>query len=397
MPQFVTTCTDPVPVQVVDRKTEREFLDVARLLYKDDPNWVCPLDQDIRNVFSPTGNNYYKHGEAARWVLKNKAGSLIGRIAAFVDYNSSKEANPAAGGCGFFECINDQQAANALFDTAREWLGQRSLMAMDGPINFGERDKYWGLLVSGFTQPAYEVPYNHPYYQRLFENYGFKVYFKQEGFHYDIKREVPERFWKIAGWVAQKPGYEFRHFTFRDIDKYILDFTRVFNEAWKDFKEDFEPLQPSYVRNFLVKAMVILEEKFIWFAYHNGEPIAIYLMIPDVNLIFKKFNGKLNLWNKLRLVYEVRAKKLTRAKGILMGVIPRYQGRGIESAFIYELHEVFKTLPHYRELEFNWVGDFNPPMRKLWTSVGAVPAKEYITYRFLFDRQAPFKRYPIPE
>jgi GNAT superfamily N-acetyltransferase len=393
----MTANNDLVPVQVIDRKTERDFLDVARRLYKGDPNWVCPLYQDIRNVFSPDSNNYYKHGEASRWVLKDKAGSLIGRIAAFVDYNSTKQSDTPAGGCGFFECINDQKAANTLFDTAREWLLQKGLRAMDGPINFGERDKYWGLLVSGFTQPAYEVPYNHAYYQQLFENYGFKVYFRQEGFHFDIRKEIPGRFWKIAEWVAQKPGYEFRHFTYGDIDKYILDFTRVFNEAWKDFKEDFEPLQPSYVRNFLMKARVILEEKFIWFAYHNGEPIAIYLMIPDVNLIFRKFNGKLNLCNKLRLVYDVKTKKLTRAKGILMGVVPRYQGRGIESAFIYELREVFKTLPHYKELEFSWVGDFNPPMRKLWTSVGAEPAKEYITYRFLFDRNAPFHRFPIPE
>jgi GNAT superfamily N-acetyltransferase len=120
-------------------------------------------------------------------------------------------------------------------------------------------------------------------------------------------------------------------------------------------------------------------------------------MVPDVNVIFKDFNGKLSLWNKIKLVYRVKTKKLTRAKGILMGVIPKYQRMGIESAFIYQLAGAFKELPHYTELEFSWVGDFNPPMRKLWTAVGAKPAKHYITYRYLFDRQATFVRYPIPE
>jgi hypothetical protein len=177
----------------------------------------------------------------------------------------------------------------------------------------------------------------------------------------------------------------------------VKDFTQVFNEAWKDFKKDFEPLQIEYVMNFLQKAKVIIEEKFIWIAYHKEQPVAIYLMVPDVNVIFKDFNGKLNLWNKLKLVYRVKTKKLTRAKGILMGVTPKYQGLGIESAFFYHLHDVFKELTQYTELEFSWVGDFNPPMRKLWIAVGAEPANHYITYRYLFDRQAEFKRYPIPE
>ena len=323
-----------VLVEVIDDRTEKDFLNVARSIYKNDKNWVCPLDQNIKNVFSPAKNNYFKHGEASRWILKNQTGALVGRIAAFVDFSSSNDSDQLTGGCGFFESLNDQKAANILFDTAKAWLVAKGMQAMDGPINFGERDKYWGLLVEGFTQPAYEVPYNPPYYKTLFENYGFQVYFRQEGFHYDLTKEIPARFRKIAEWVSKKPGYKFSHFSFKEIDKYILDFTKVFNEAWKDFKADFEPLQPAYVRNFILSAKVILEEKFIWFGYHNDEPIAIYLMIPDVNLILKTFNGKLNLWNKLKLLYRVKTKKLTRAKGILMGIIPKYQGLGIESAFL---------------------------------------------------------------
>ena len=383
--------------EVKDSKSEKEFLEVARVIYKNDTNWVCPLDQDISNIFNPDKNNFYKHGEAIRWILKSKTGQLLGRVAAFVDFNSANDSDQPTGGCGFFECVHDQPASVILFDAAKAWLQTKGMQAMDGPINFGERDKYWGLLVEGFSQPAYEVPYNPPYYQELFESYGFQVYFGQEGFHFDLSKPIPARFWKIAEWVAKKPGYRFAHISFKEVDKYILDFTKVFNEAWKDFKEDFEPLQPAYVRNFLMNAKVILEEKFIWFAYYNEEPIAIYLMIPDVNLIFKKFNGRLTLWNKLRLLYAVNTKKLTRAKGILMGVIPKFQGLGIESAFIYHLNTVFKEMPHYKQLEFSWVGDFNPPMRKLWTSVGAEPAKHYITYRYLFDRAAIFKRYPIPD
>ena len=384
-------------LKVEDAKSRRDFRDVARMLYKDDPNWVCHLDKDIEAVFDTEQNTYFKHGDAMRWILKDDKAKLIGRIAAFYDSNTRNENDQPTGGCGFFECIDMQEASNMLFDAAKSWLQKQGIQAMDGPINFGETDKYWGLLVDGFTQPAYKISYNPPYYQALFENYGFKVYYKQEGFHLDIKKGVPERFRKIAERVIKNPDYSFEHLSFRNIDKYAKDFTTVFNQAWAGFKKDFEPLQLDYVYKFLKDAKVVLEEEFIWYAYHEGEPIGIYLMYPDVNQIFKTFRGKLCLWNKLRLVYKVKTGKMTRARGVLMGLTPKYQGKGIEVGFIYHIENALKQKPQYTELEFSWVGDFNPPMRKIWLAVGAKAAKHYITYRYMFDRNAPYQRYPIPE
>jgi hypothetical protein len=88
---------------------------------------------------------------------------------------------------------------------------------------------------------------------------------------------------------------------------------------------------------------------------------------------------------------------MTRLKVLLMGVIPKYQGLGVESAFILNLLKVLKKKSHYKEAEFSWVADFNPKMRKIFVSVGGVPSKHYITFRYLFDRTKEFKRYPIPE
>lgn len=384
-------------LKVEDAKSRRAFRDVARMLYKDDPNWVCHLDKDIEAVFDTEQNSYFKHGDAMRWILRDDKAKLIGRISAFYDSKTRDENEQPTGGCGFFECINNQEAGNLLFDAAKSWLQEQRIQAMDGPINFGETDKYWGLLVDGFTQPAYKISYNLPYYQALFENYGFKVYYKQEGFHLDIKKGVPERFRKIAERVVKNPDYSFEHLSFSNIDKYVKDFTTVFNQAWAGFKKDFEPLQLAYVYKFLKDAKVVLEEEFIWFAYHKEEPIGIYLMYPDVNQIFKTFKGKLCLWNKLRLVYMVKTGKMSRARGVLMGLTPKYQGKGIEVGFIYHIENALKQKPQYTELEFSWVGDFNPPMRKIWLAVGAKAAKHYITYRYMFDRNAPYQRYPIPE
>jgi GNAT superfamily N-acetyltransferase len=383
--------------EVTDRKTEKMFLDIARSIYKDDPVWVCPLDKHIRNVFDPAANPYYRHGTAARWVLTGEHNSLLGRIAAFIDFNLASTYDQPTGGIGFFECIDDDAAARMLFDTAREWLLERGMEAMDGPINFGETDKYWGLLVNGFTHPSFEIAYNPPYYRGLFERYGFEVYYKMEGFHYDLTKPLDERFLKIASWVAAKPGYEFRHFSWKEQDKLISDFAEVFNEAWASFKANFEPLEPDYIRSVLKKAKVILDEEFIWLAYFEGKPIAIYLMFPDLNQILKHLNGKLDPLSLVKFLWLKNRKTMTRARGMLMGVIPKYQGLGIESAFILKLREALIHKPHYEEVEFSWVGDFNPRMRKIFVSVGSVSVKDYITYRYLFDRTREFKRYPIPD
>jgi len=384
-------------VKVTSRKTEKRFLDTARIIYKDDKTWVCPLDSSIKAIFNPYKNPYYKHGEAERWILLDDDKKLIGRIAAFIDFNMAGSYDQPTGGTGFFECINDKQAAFLLFDTARDWLKTRGMEAMDGPVNFGETDKYWGLLVEGFTHPSFEIAYNHPYYQELFESYGFLIYYKMEGFHLDITKPLPERFTKIAEWIAGKPGYEFHHFTWKEKEKFVNHFATVFNETWASFKLHFEPLEPDYIKGFMQKAKAIIDEEFIWFAYFERKPVAIYFMLPDVNQILKHLNGKMDLFSMIKFLYLKKRKTMTRARGMLMGVIPKFQGLGIESAFILNLQKALQKKPHYKELEFSWVGDFNPKMRKIFVSVGSIPVKNYITYRYLFDRTKEFKRYPIPE
>ncbi|MFH0757728.1 MAG: GNAT family N-acetyltransferase [Bacteroidota bacterium] len=382
--------------EVSGKRLKQAFLRVPKILYRDDVTWVCPLDKEIESIFDPQRNIYFKHGEAARWILQNENGSLIGRVAAFIDTKTAGKHDQATGGMGFFECIHNQEAANLLFDTARDWLKSRGMEAMDGPVNFGETDKYWGLLVEGFTHPSYEIAYNPPYYQQLFESYGFRTYFRQEGFHLDITEPLPPRFQKIAEWISRKPDYEFRHLEWKKQDQYIQDFVTVFNEAWASFKENFEPLEVSYIKKTIQKARAIMDEEFVWIAYNKGKPIAIYLMYPDVNQILKHLNGRLTLPAMLKFLYLKKRKTMTRARGVLMGVVPAFQGMGVEAAIILQLEKVFERKSHYTEIEFSWVGDFNPKMRKIFIGVGCKSVKHYITYRYLFDRNKEFKRYPIP-
>jgi len=383
--------------KVTTKKQKKQFLLVAREVYKNDEVWVRPLDREIESIFDPEKNVFFSHGKATRWILYNDSKELIGRIAVFIDYNTSERQDQPTGGMGFFECINNEEAAFLLFDTARDWLKEQGMEAMDGPINFGERDKYWGLLVDGFTHPAYEIAYNPPYYKKLYEDYGFQVYYKAEGFHMALDKPLPERFRKIAEWILKKPEYEFRHMEWKKMDQFIDDFVEVYNEAWASFQENFKPMKASYVKKTIKKVKMILEPEFIWLAYNQGRPIAIYLMWPDVNMILKHLDGKLSLLSTLKFLYLKRKKTITRARGVLMGVIPKFQNLGVESGLALNVYNSMKSMPHYKEIEFSWVGDFNPKMRKMWLHIGSEPFKNYITYRYLFDRNKEYKRYPIPE
>jgi len=166
------------------------FIRVNVEINKGNANYIRPLDKDVLETFDEKKNKTFRHGKCIRWILTDDTGKPAGRIAAFVNkkYKNKGDDLPV-GGIGFFDCINDQQAANLLFDTAKKWLQAQGMEAMDGPINFGERDRWWGLLVEGFQEPLYCMNYNYPYYQDLFETYGFQNFFNQHCFGLDTTRK----------------------------------------------------------------------------------------------------------------------------------------------------------------------------------------------------------------
>lgn len=379
-------------VEVKNKKTAKEFLNVAREINKNDPSWVCLPDGIVNSIFDPAKNDYHKNGKSIRWILLDNDGELIGRVGAFYNRDKAVRYDPPTGGMGFFECINDQQAANKLFDISQKWLQAEGMGAMDGPVNFGENDSYWGLLVEGFTQPAFGMNYNPPYYKELFENYGFKPFFEQESKHLDITRPFPERFWKIAEWVMKRNAYRFEHFEKKNIRKYAADIVTVYNEAWVQH-EHFSPLNIEKVLKGFNEAKPILIEDFIWFVYHEDKPIGFLVMLPDMNQVFNLFNGKMTLWNKIQFMFLKSSKRINRSRITILGVTPKYQGKGVESALFWHLQEpLLEKRSHYKEIEISWVGDFNPKMKSTLEAMKAGPGKIHITYRKYFGEETDFQK-----
>ena len=381
-------------IEVTDKRTRKQFLQVPVSLYKNEKKWIRPLDQDIELVFDPAKNKLFRNGEAIRWILVNRKGELIGRIAAFYDKKTAAKNDQPTGGIGFFDCINDQDAANVLFDKSKHWLAKKGMEAMDGPVNFGDRDRWWGCLADGFNySPNYCMPYNFPYYKDLFETYGFQNYFNQYT-HYrkvvfeglsDIMVEKAER-------LNKDPKYVFNHLEKKDLEKYTEDFRTVFNEAWAKFPGVTE-MSKTHARGLMKSLKPILDERIMWFAYYDNRPIAFFLQVPEINQIVKHLNGKMNLLGKLKFLFYKKTGACDTALGLIFGVVPEFQSKGIEGGIVMAFaKEALKKDFPYKHLQFNWIGDFNPTMLKVLDQIGGHILKTHITYRYLFDRNKTFQR-----
>jgi hypothetical protein len=375
----------------------REFLNFPVRLYKNEPNWIRPLDKDIEAVFDKEKNKTFRHGECVRWLLLNEKEEIIGRIAAFVDKKTANKRNDQpTGGIGFFECINDKQAAFMLFDHSKEWLKARGMEAMDGPINFGTRDRWWGLLVEGFDRPPnYNCNYNFPYYRQFFEAYGFQVYFYQLTFCRGVNEPVLPRLAEKAALTASNPDYDFRFLQKSEISRLPEYIHHVYNKAWS--KRDDNPELNLQQARLLVKQMKpILDPKLLYFGFYKGEPVSFFISLPEMNQIFKHVNGKLDLIGKLKFLWHTQMKTNRKAFGILFGVVPEHQGKGLDGAMVMKAREVLQEqYNRYDEYEMNWIGDFNPTMINVVKQVGATECKRHATYRKLFDESKPFKRFPV--
>ncbi len=377
---------------------ERVWLHVDRKIYKGNRNWVCPLDNDILTVFDPKKNEKFNGGEAIRWTAFDAQGEAVGRIAAFYNREQAAIEEQPTGGCGFFEAIDDQELANELFDAARMWLASRGMEAMDGPINFGSRDAWWGLLVQGYEfQPLYTNPYHPPYYKDLFENYGFQNYFNQNSYIWRVyKDSLNDVVLERAKRLQVTEGYRFEDIRHTNLEDAAENLRIIYNKAWSLFS-GVKPMDKEDARHMLNTLKPIIDPNIIFFAYFNDEPIGFFVMVPDLNRIIGKFGGKLNLWNKLRLMFDLKMKRCDRIFAIIFGITPEFQGKGVESGMMdYILNTYIRSgRNHYKTIEFAWIGDFNPVMNRMIQSyVCASKHKMHTTYRYLFDRTKEFKRCP---
>ncbi len=369
----------------------KEFLEFPARLFAGDPHYIRPLDKDVEAVFSRKQNKLFRTGDCARFVCMEN-GKTVGKVAVFIN-RKYKQQQPT-GGIGFFDCVDCQITADFIFDHCRHWLAERGMEAMDGPINFGEREQFWGLLTEGFHEPLYRMNYNAQYYKKLFENYGFQPYFHQLCFGRGIHADVAENFLQMHARLSRNPNISARRMTKTKLGDFAKDFTEIYNKAWASHGEG-KQLSELQTRKMFASMKPVINEHISWFAYDGDRPIAMWINLPDLNQWFKYLDGKFDLLRKLKFLWLKQFRPNTKMVGIVFGIVPEWQRKGVDGYLIWEGTKHLRKHTSFTEFEMQWIGDFNPKMIRIAENLDTELTRKLTTYRYLFDRSKKFERHGV--
>lgn len=364
---------------VISAKDLRAFIRLPWEIYRGNPNWVPPLISEQKTLFNRRKFPFFEHSEA-EFYLARREGKVVGRIAAIKNNNHLHVYNDGVGFFGFFECIDDQEVANALFKRAEEWLAARGLRKIRGPENYSQNEDC-GLLIDAFDRPpVVMMTYNPPYYQKLIETYGFTKAIDLYAYAIEYADSIPDRLSQAAQNIYQQADFTIRNVNMKKLDDEVGRLKVVYNAAWSEnwgavpFTErEMEHLKKS------LKQIVIPDLCFI--AEKNDEPIGLSITLPDINEVLIKLNGRLFPFGIFKFMCEF--KKIKGVRVILMGVLKEHRHKGIDILFYYE---TFKNgLKHgFNHGEMSWILENNLPMRRALEKIYGT--KIYKTYR-LYEKE----------
>ncbi|WP_425410438.1 dATP pyrophosphohydrolase [Hyphococcus sp.] len=358
----------------------RTFIRLAKDIYKDDPNFIAPLEFEIGARLNPAKNPTIKHCDHQLWIAY-KDGAPAGRISAIVNKAHLDRHGDGAGHFGFFECVNDLEIARALVETASDWLKQRGMAKIAGPYNFSVNEEM-GMLVDGFETPPYiMMPHGRRYYPQLLEQLGFTKaadvyafsYTPQDGF-------IPEKRKRFMDKALAKSNVTFRLLNMSDFKADIFRVVEIFNDAWFD-NWGFVPFTNEQIEHMAKELRPIISPHNVVFCYYEGEPVAFGLVLPDVNHAIRDFDGALLPFNWAKLLWRLKVKGVPRARMPLMGVVRRLHRRPVGTALAYKIIDMVRTANMERGVthsELSWILESNESMVSMLLDLGS---KIYKTYR----------------
>lgn len=365
-----------VPVDTA--KQLKSFIMLPFELYQHDPNWVAPLISEQKQLFNPQKNPYYQHSEV-KLFLALKDAEVVGRISAHSNTQHNIEHQENIGFFGFFDSIDDQEVANALFAAAYAWNRYRGFTAMRGPMNFSVNQEC-GLLIDGFdTPPMVMMRHDHPYYQKLYEDWGLSKTMDLYAF-YSYRTEMPERIKRIAQALEKRSRVQIRSLSRnkKQLKKDIETVFEIYTKAWENNWGNV-PLTKAEFDHLVAELLPLADPDLVFIAEIDGKQAGFSLALPNYNEVLKVMHGRVNPGTLIKAMLAKR--KISSARVITMGVIKEFQGRGIDTVFHYYsyLNGLPKGLYHG---EFSWVLENNTMMIRV---AEMLDAKIYKTYR-LYDK-----------
>lgn len=321
-------------IKVENQKDLMRFIKFQWKIYEGDEHWVPPLLMDRKKLLNKIKNPFYQHAEVD-FFLATKDGELVGRIAAIKNDLHNKYHNDEVGFFGFFECINDQAVANALFDTAKKWLKDRGFKEMRGPANPSSNDEY-GMLLEGFNdEPRLLMTYNPKYYLDLCEKYGLKK--AKDLYAYKLESEKVTssvKLKRVAELAKTRAKMEIKQLDMKQFEKELDKVKEVYNKAWAP-NWGFVPMTDEEIDAMAKDLKPLVEPSLVLFGEIDGKVMGFALVMLDYNQVFKSMNGKLFPFGFLKLYTQ--KKKITWSRIITLGIIPEYQKKGLDATFYYEI------------------------------------------------------------
>ena len=363
-------------VKVTSQSDLMKFIKFPWKIYSKDPYWVPPLILDRKKLFDTSKNPFYKHAEIQLFLAK-KANEIIGRIAAIKNDLHNQHHNDKVGFFGFFECVNDQQMANMLFDSAKQWLREKGFNTMRGPANPSSNDEY-GLLIEGFNDsPRILMTYNPEYYISLCENYGLVKAKDLNAFKLETDKVLSsEKLKRVADIARQRSGLKISQIDMKKFDSELDKVKYVYNKAWAP-NWGFVPMTEEEIDAMAKDFKAIIEPSLLLFGEIDGKLVGFALVVFDYNFIFKQMNGRLFPFGIIKLLTQ--KKKIPWARIVTLGIIPEYQKRGLDAVFYYEIVTRAAKLNIFLG-EASWVLEDNEMMNRGLEVMNAHPYKKYRIY-----------------
>lgn len=354
--------------------TLKQFIKFPFQIYRDNPVWVPPLLVDRMDFFNQNKNPFYKRADVELF-MAFKDGAPVGRIAACVNHDHNDFHQEKMGSFGFFESVDDEPVAHALFDAAAEWVRQRGQHRFMGPLSFSTNHEV-GFLVDAYDLPAVVMmPYNPPYYLKLAESWGLtKV---KDLVAYKIQGSPGDRIRRIAERVRKRHRVTIRNLNLKDFDEEINRIREIYNQAWSK-NWGFVPLQRDEFAHIAKDMKMIIDPDIAFIAEIDGKPVGFSLSLPNIyEAQIKLRNGRLFPTGLFKLLWALKIRKsIGSTRIITLGVIHDYQRRGIESVFYIETYD--RSLKNgYGWGEISWILEDNEMMIKAAQAMGSSQYKRY--------------------
>ncbi len=366
-----------IPVET--KKQRRLFIDFPHSLYEGNPNYVPALFLEQNDLLSPDKHPFYKHSQAQPF-LAYRDDKIVGRICAIWNNNHNAFNHVNEGQWGFFDCIDDQEVANALFETAEKWVKAKGGDTIVGPINLSTNDTV-GLLVEGFDKPPVAMmPYNSPYYIDLITNagYGHKVDLRA---YLVMEKSADKRSVLLLDRLEERlkrSGITLRQFNVKDFKNEAAKVRDIYNRAW-DKNSGFVPMTEDEFNYTAKDLKMILDPRFAIVAEKDGELVGFGLGIPDINqILIKVKRGRLIPTGIFKLLFG--KKKINLLRVLMLGVLEDYRKLGIEACLYGRIIKESKD-SNIKGAECSWMLEHNYMMNHAIEQMNGELYKRYRLYQ----------------